>query len=44
MTLVSLAFPAYYLAVSWWISVRIVIRARHQAALATELSASPTAE
>ncbi len=31
LTLISLTFPAYYLLVSWWISIRIVIRAYRQA-------------
>jgi phosphatidylcholine synthase len=29
-TLISLLFPAYYLLVSWWISVRIFVRAHRQ--------------
>ncbi|MSQ94645.1 MAG: CDP-alcohol phosphatidyltransferase [Gemmataceae bacterium] len=30
LVLISLVFPAYYLLVSWWISVRIVVRAHRQ--------------
>jgi|ERR1051325_5180202 phosphatidylcholine synthase len=30
LTAISLTFPAYYLVVSWWISIRIVVRAYRQ--------------
>jgi phosphatidylcholine synthase len=44
VTLISLLFPAYYLLVSWWISVRIWIRARHQMAIHQAHAASPAGE
>jgi phosphatidylcholine synthase len=43
LTLVSLVFPAYYLLISWGITLRIIIRARRRAAtgeLAENLAAS----
>lgn len=38
--LISLAFPIYYLAASWFISMRIFVRARRQAALHQAMVAS----
>jgi phosphatidylcholine synthase len=45
LTLTSLVFPAYYLLVSWWISIRIVVRAYRQRAphwRASEPKPTPT--